>query len=83
MNFKEMVTSFYKLLLWPNFQDTSLINQTIRSKLQEQVLCRETCVMYTALGVCFWQSCASEYMLSPSIRCGSRSYFFTFCKRAA
>lgn len=38
MNLKKMVTSFYKLLLWPDFQDTPLIKQTIGSKLQEQVL---------------------------------------------
>lgn len=57
MNFKEMFTSFYKFLIWPNFQDTPLIKQTIGSKLQEQVLCRETCAMYTTLRVCFWQLC--------------------------
>lgn len=38
MNLKEMSTSFYKLLLWPNFQDTPLIKQTSGSKLQECVL---------------------------------------------
>lgn len=31
-----MVTSFYKLLLWPTFQDTPLIKQTIGGKLRSR-----------------------------------------------
>lgn len=32
-NLKEIVTSFYKLLLWPTFQDIPMIKQTIGSRL--------------------------------------------------
>lgn len=87
-----MVTSFYKLLLWPNLQSTPQIQRHAERYGQTAAVrpLRGTCVVHTTGGTAlaitlFLAVPVSEWVTLGCLQHGSgkRGYFFSFCKRAA